>query len=234
MLISLCQSTSTHISDHIHQWRRCRNLIKAQIPNQFLMDWFVKSLLPPIARDVAMGGVTTKEQAIPCAQYLDLVYYGVLYDIIKDSPQPSIDHNQYTSSTHAHGVVSSLNSRSQSQLDRSVQKASQSSKSKGATTTSSSSLAATLDVNDVQSSKSNKQPEDSKKKGKDQNKSSKNQEKNTSDGATKPKVEKKVRYPCLFCGEDHFSWNCPYKDTVHQFIKGGHKSLATLTNPFFS
>ena len=53
---------------------------------------------PPIVRDVAMGGVTTKEQAIAHAQYLDLVYSqsSVLYDIIKDAPRPSIDPNQST------------------------------------------------------------------------------------------------------------------------------------------
>ena len=88
LLTSLRQSTSTHISNHIHEWRRCRSLIKAQIPYQFLTYLFVKSLLPPIAHDIVVGGVTIEEQAIARAQYLDLVYsqFGVLYDIIKDAP----------------------------------------------------------------------------------------------------------------------------------------------------
>ena len=73
ILTSLCQNTSTHISDHIHEWRRQRRLIKAHIPDQFLADWFTKSLLPPIIGDGAMGGVVTKEKAISRAQYLDLV-----------------------------------------------------------------------------------------------------------------------------------------------------------------
>ena len=42
--------------------------------DQLLADWFTKSLLPPIAQDVAMGGAITKEQAISRAQYLELVY----------------------------------------------------------------------------------------------------------------------------------------------------------------
>ena len=46
LLTSLRQNTSTHISNHIHEWRR---LIKALIPDQLLADWFTKSLLPPIA-----------------------------------------------------------------------------------------------------------------------------------------------------------------------------------------
>ena len=74
LLTSLCQNTSTHILYHIHEWRRRRRIIKAPILDQLLADWFTKSLLPPIARDVAMGGVVTEEQAISRAPYLYLVY----------------------------------------------------------------------------------------------------------------------------------------------------------------
>ena len=56
LLTSLQQSTSTHISDHIHEWRQCQRLIKTTIRDQLLADWFTKSLFPPIARDVAMVG----------------------------------------------------------------------------------------------------------------------------------------------------------------------------------
>ena len=64
LLTYLRQNTSTHISNHIHEWRRRRRLIKAPIPDQLLADWFTKSLLPSISQDVAMGGAITKEQAI--------------------------------------------------------------------------------------------------------------------------------------------------------------------------
>ena len=67
LLTSLQQNTSTDISDHIHEWRRWRRLIKVPISDQLLADWFTKSLLPPITRDVRMGGVVTEEQAISCA-----------------------------------------------------------------------------------------------------------------------------------------------------------------------
>ena len=49
LLNSLRQNTSTHISYHIHEWRRWRRLIKAPIPDQLLVDWFTKSLLPLIS-----------------------------------------------------------------------------------------------------------------------------------------------------------------------------------------
>jgi hypothetical protein len=49
------------------------------------------SLLPPITRDVAMGGVVTKEKAITRSRYLDLVYsqFGMLYGLILQAPLPS-------------------------------------------------------------------------------------------------------------------------------------------------
>ena len=42
LLTSLKQSTSTYISDHIHEWRRRRLLVKVFIPNQILAEWFIK------------------------------------------------------------------------------------------------------------------------------------------------------------------------------------------------
>ena len=74
ILSSLRQNTSTHIFDHIHEWRRRRRIIKAPILDQLLADWFTKSLLPPISRDVAMGGAVMEEHVIIRDQYLDLVY----------------------------------------------------------------------------------------------------------------------------------------------------------------
>jgi hypothetical protein len=49
-------------------------MIKVIIPDILLAEWFTKSILPLIARDVAMGGTITKEETIARAQYLDLVY----------------------------------------------------------------------------------------------------------------------------------------------------------------
>jgi hypothetical protein len=64
ILSSFKQSSSTHISDHIHEWRRRRHLIKFLLPDQLLAKWFTKSLIGPIAHDVSMGVVVTEEQAI--------------------------------------------------------------------------------------------------------------------------------------------------------------------------
>jgi hypothetical protein len=64
LLTSLHQTNSVHISDHIHEWRRRRRLIKETITDQLLAEWFTESLLPLIAHDIAMGGVVTEEESI--------------------------------------------------------------------------------------------------------------------------------------------------------------------------
>jgi len=90
LLINFKQTTTTHISDHIHEWRRRRRMVKTYVPGQLLAKWFIKSLLPSITEDVAKGGVITEEQVIARAQYLDLIYTqsGTLYDKIPDAPRP--------------------------------------------------------------------------------------------------------------------------------------------------
>jgi len=57
------------------------------------VDWFKKSLLPPISCDVSMGNVVTEEQAINRVHYLDLVYLqsDTLYDLIPNAPHSSND-----------------------------------------------------------------------------------------------------------------------------------------------
>jgi hypothetical protein len=64
-------------------------MIKTQILDKVLMEWLTKSLLPTIAKDVAMVGVTIEEKAIMCAQHLDLFYsyLGTLYDINPHAPR---------------------------------------------------------------------------------------------------------------------------------------------------
>ena len=110
ILTSLHQNTSTHILDHIHEWRRRRRLIKAPILDQLLADWFTKSLFPPIARDVAMGGVFTEEQAISRAQYIELVYSqsGTLYNLIPQAPRPSTDLAKPLAETPIDGFIGSI------------------------------------------------------------------------------------------------------------------------------
>ena len=70
----------------------------------------MKSLLPPIACDVAMGDVVTEEKAIGWAQYLDLVYSQSenLYDLIPQAPHPSKDPTKPPAENHVDGIVGSI------------------------------------------------------------------------------------------------------------------------------
>jgi hypothetical protein len=81
------------------------------------VEWFIKSLLPLIACDVAMGGVVTEEQAIARAQYLDLVYSesGTLYDFLPNAARANTDPSNPSSSSHANCVIGSAKTQSFSQ-----------------------------------------------------------------------------------------------------------------------
>src|ERR1700734_2981658 len=114
LLTSLKQSTSTFISDHIHEWRRRRRLVKVFIPDQILAEWFVKSLLLKITEDVAKAGLVTEEQVIAQAQYLDLVYTqsGTLHEKIPDLPKSNQIAAAPSGSHAADGMIGTVNTKS--------------------------------------------------------------------------------------------------------------------------
>ena len=64
LLLTFWQDKTMHILDHIQVWCRQKRLIKAFIPPEFLLEWFLKSLLPYIVKDVSTSGVQNEEQAI--------------------------------------------------------------------------------------------------------------------------------------------------------------------------
>ena len=52
LLSTFWKNKATHIYDHIQEWRRRKRLIKANIPPEFLLEWFLKYFLPYISKDV--------------------------------------------------------------------------------------------------------------------------------------------------------------------------------------
>jgi hypothetical protein len=118
ILTSFKQTKVTHISDHIHEWRRRRRLIKLELPDQLLAEWFTKSFVNEIGKDIAMGGVVMEEQAISRSQYLDLVYSqtGTLYDLLHELPHPGTSSTSTTptASHEADGVIGTAQSHSHS------------------------------------------------------------------------------------------------------------------------
>jgi hypothetical protein len=79
-----------HISDHIHEWRRRRSLCKEETTKEQCLDWFLKSLVSILAKDVASTFPQSEEEAINKAQQFDLIYAqsGYLYTVLPDAPRP--------------------------------------------------------------------------------------------------------------------------------------------------
>jgi hypothetical protein len=191
LLTSLRQTNSVHISDHIHEWRRRRRMIKAIIPDILLAERFSKSLLPMIACDVTMGGAVTKEQAITWAQYLDLVYSqsGTSYDFLLNVARANTDPSKPPSSSHADGVIGSVKTQYTSQ---------------SLTLSSTSPQTQISEVNVVQSAPS--QQSRGKKKTKNKSKNNNEQPKNQAQTpATEKKTQWKLKFPCIICGDDHYT-----------------------------
>ena len=91
------------MTDHIHEWWRLRNLCKIQLDDRICLDWFLKTLLPPIAKDVASEHPQSEEEAILKAQQFDLIYAqsGYLYTIIPDAPRPNTSYWDALGESHA-------------------------------------------------------------------------------------------------------------------------------------
>jgi hypothetical protein len=104
------QDNATHISNHIQEWRRWKRFIKAYIPPEFLLEWFLKSLFSYTSEDFSTSGVTSEEESFFKAQQLDLIYaqYGMLHEILPDAPQFNYDPRQKPM-PHANGIIGSAN-----------------------------------------------------------------------------------------------------------------------------
>ena len=107
ILTTLFQGTSTHICDHIHEWRGKWRLVKAPIPDYLLADWFYKSLLSQITKDISLGGMVTGDQSIRRAQHLDLIYShsSTLYDAIPTAPRTSNSPATQQPGAHDDGII---------------------------------------------------------------------------------------------------------------------------------
>jgi hypothetical protein len=57
LLSNFEQTKVNHISDHIREWRCRKSLIKVSIPPAFLLEWFLKYLVPQLSKDITTSGV---------------------------------------------------------------------------------------------------------------------------------------------------------------------------------
>ena len=115
-MLSFCQNTMTHIIDHIHEWRRCHSLCKINLNDKIFLEWFLKTLLPPVSKDVSFECPEIEEEAILKAQQFDLIYaqYGYLYNVILDAPHASTSYQDATGASHvADGIIGSISHQTQ-------------------------------------------------------------------------------------------------------------------------
>jgi hypothetical protein len=89
-------------------------MIKASIPPELLLKWFLKSLLPYISKDVSTSRVTIEEEVIFKDQKLDMIYSqsGIMSEIISDVLQSNIDPTKPSLGLHADDIEGSVKSSS--------------------------------------------------------------------------------------------------------------------------
>jgi hypothetical protein len=67
--------------------------VPTPIPPKFLLEWFLKSLVRHLSKDIATLGVFSEEEAIMRAQHLGLIYsqFGLLSEVFPDAPWSILD-----------------------------------------------------------------------------------------------------------------------------------------------
>jgi hypothetical protein len=90
LLSEFKQTSTTHIDDHIHKWRRRHILCKDEATKKQFLNWFLKSLVSLLAKDVAATFPQYEEEAIDKDQQFKLIYsqLGYLYMVLPNAPRP--------------------------------------------------------------------------------------------------------------------------------------------------
>jgi hypothetical protein len=70
------------------------------VPLNFLLEWFLKSLIPYISKDVETSGVFTEEHAIFRAQQYSMRF-------MPNTPQSTLELSKWNSEPHDDGIVGS-------------------------------------------------------------------------------------------------------------------------------
>jgi hypothetical protein len=230
LLANFEQTPADHISDHIREWRRRKSLIKVPVPPAFLLEWFLKSLVPQLSKDVATSGVFSEEEAIMRAQQFELIYSqsGLLYQILPEAPRSILDKTRQRAGPHADGIVGSAQTKPAEQLTKQLQQLSIQHSAASQTTASAAPPTQTSEVHSVQTTnpKANQQPE-RKKKQRKKGKGDKKPNDKAGEGTTE---KRKARYPCNLCAEDHPTHLCPRLAEAQKFVT--QHQQAVLTNPF--
>jgi hypothetical protein len=138
---------------------------------------------------------------------------GTLYDFLLNVARANTDHSKPSSSSHADGVIGSVKTQSLS---------------KSTTPSSTSPQTQISEVNAVQSTPS--QQSRGKNKTKNKSKNNNEQPKNQTP-ATENQPQRKLKFPCIICGDDHYTRDCPLCNEVAKIFQGKSQPVV-LTHPF--
>jgi hypothetical protein len=168
LLANFEQMKVDHILDHIREWQHQKSLIKVHVPLAFLLEWFLKSLVPQLSKDVSISGVFSEEEGIMRAQRLELIYSksSLLYEIFQYAPLSILDKARHKSGPHADGIVGSTQAKPTDQLSNQLKQLSIQQTVASQTSGSAAPPTQTPDIHSVQlmNPKANQQPDGKKKK----------------------------------------------------------------------
>ena len=96
-------------------------MCKIEIQPQFLLDWFIKSLQPTIAKVVETSFPHSEEEAILKDQHFYLNYARSSYTILPDAPWHTSLYSPHARSLHsADGIIGSISQQGKFPLQPSV------------------------------------------------------------------------------------------------------------------
>jgi hypothetical protein len=88
------------------------------------------------------------------------------------------------------------------------------------------------EVNEVQSAPSQQYGGKKKTKNKSKNTNNNEQPKNQSQTTTiKKQPQRKLKFPCIICGDDHYTHDYPHRNEVANIFQGNSQPVV-LTQPF--
>ena len=142
---------------------------------------------------------------------------GTLYDFLLNVARVNTDPSKPSSSSHADGVIGFVKTQYNSQLN---------------VLSSTSPQTQISEVNAVQSASSQQSEGKKKEKNKSKNTTNNEQPKNRAQTpATKKKPQRKLKFPCIICGDDHYTQDCPHRNEVAKIFHGNSQPIV-LTHPF--
>jgi hypothetical protein len=140
-----------------------------------------------------------------------------LYDFLPNVARANTNPSKPLSSSLAYGVIGSIKTQSTSQ---------------STTLSSTSPQTQIFEANIVQYAPSQQSRGKKKTKNKSKNTTNNEQPKNQAQTpATEKKPQRKLKFPCIICGDNHYTRDCQHRNEVAKLFQGNSQP-AVLTQPF--